>query len=224
MLLLDCLLHRLGTDPSSLAAALKQAIEKEHSRLRAGGIGHPEVRIEAVWDGLFPGRQGEELSTIIIEHELAVHPAWPMPGCHSLLAALKQRGLVLGIVSNAQFYTPLFLEALLGGSPETLGFSPSLCLYSCDFGFAKPDQLLFDAACQRLHTLEIASEDVLFVGNSMADDIIPAGRNGFMTVLAALDAHAFELPRALQEKGRDAVVSHLSRISMLIEESDRSPG
>ena len=50
-----------------------------------------------------------------------------MPGAAETLAALQQRGLLLGIVSNAQFYTPLMIEALLGKPPGELGFLPELC-------------------------------------------------------------------------------------------------
>ena len=213
--------YRLDADAVSLAATLRQAIAAEHTRVRATGIEHPEVRIEAIWDALFPGHPGEELRALIIEYELAVHPAWPMPGCRRLVAALKRRGTVLGIISNAQFYTPLFLEALLGESQRALGFSPSLCLYSCDFAAAKPDQRIFDAARERLRSFEIAPHETVLVGNSIVDDIVPARGNGFMTVLAALDARSFDPPRSSTETACDAVISSLSRVEALIRESDR---
>ena len=207
--------HHLQTEPAKLAVTLRESIAAEHSRKRARGVMHPEVRIENIWDGLFPGRRPEVLRSMIVEYELAAHPVWPMPGCRAVLSALKRRGITLGIISNAQFYTPLFLEALLGADMEVLGFSPSLCLYSCDFEIAKPDQALFNVAKERLRALGTVPENSLMIGNSVIDDIVPAGKIGFMTALAALDRRSFAAPSGPEEEP-DVVVTSLGHLDVLL--------
>ena len=166
--------HNAGHDASWLTGAIQEAIAVEHSALRSRGVSHPEVRIERVWQRLFPGRSRQELRAMIVEYELAAHPVWPMPGCRRLLAVLERRKVSLGIVSNAQFYTPLFLEALLGDGIEPLGFTPSLCLYSFDFHAAKPGPSLFSTARERLLALGTSPGDALVIGNSLVNDIVPA--------------------------------------------------
>ncbi len=94
----------------------------------------------------------------------------------------------------------MFLHALLGASLEDLGFAVRLCLYSCDFGIAKPGAALFDLARDRLHEMGLKEEDVVMVGNDLRNDIEPAAGSGFMTVLAVLD-------RRSSEPARDDAVS-----------------
>jgi putative hydrolase of the HAD superfamily len=207
--------HRLETSVEELAGSLQAGIAAEHERMRARGVTHPEIRIENVWQELFPGRAPDELQEAIVAYELAVHPVWPMTGCTRLLAFLRRRGLAIGIISNAQFYTPLFLRALFGIGLEALGFSPSLCLYSCDFSAAKPGQLLFDTARERLRSRDIAPRETLMIGNSLQDDVIPAARAGFMTVLAALDRRSFDKDAAGPDA--DAVIVGLAGVERLFK-------
>ena len=217
---LEALIRRyeLPTTVAELEAGLQSAIAREHAALRAAGRANPEVSIERIWAGMFSDRSPEDLRQVIVEYELATHPAWPMPGCRRLLQALACRGLTHGIVSNAQFYTPVFLHALLGASLQDLGFSSSLCLYSCDFGVAKPDPALFDHARRRLHELGLREEETVMVGDDPRNDIGPATRSGFMTVLAALDGRSYEsTPDGVGSAQPDAVIGHLAALETLVD-------
>jgi putative hydrolase of the HAD superfamily len=215
--------HRLPTTARELSAGLGHAIGAEHAALRASGNANPEVSIERIWAGLFPGRSHEELREAIVEYELATHPAWPMPGCRGLLRRLADQGIALGIVSNAQFYTPIFLHALLGASLEDLGFATRLCLYSWDFGFAKPGAALFDLARGRLYEMGLKEEEVVMVGNDRRNDIEPAARSGFMTVLASLDRRSSEPARDDATPVRpNAVIRQLRSLEPLVTEGERS--
>ena len=93
-----------------------------------------------------------------------------------------RRGLRLGIVSNAQFYTPLFFEVLLGGRPGDIGFTDSLCVYSFESAAAKPGPELFARAARGLADLGIEAGQAVMVGNDPDNDIAAAARCGFMTV------------------------------------------
>ncbi len=212
--------YRLSATGSELDAALNDAIARERSAARNRGSAHPEVAIESIWAGLFPALRPEALRKAIVEYELAAHPAWPMPGCQNLLRSLARAGVTVGIVSNAQFYTPLFLSALLGASLADLGFSSSLCLYSCNLGIAKPDPALFRLAADRLQRIGIHERETLVVGNDHANDIAPAALAGFMTVRAAMDRRS-SVPTGKGNgwRGPDAVIRGLASLKRLMEEA-----
>lgn len=200
---------------SGLASYFHQAVRESHAR---SGAAYPEISAGEIWEK-FPGRKisGEELA---LRYELAVNPVYPMPGAARLLSSLKAAGLVLGIVSNAQFYTPLLFEALLGGPPEALGFSPELTLYSYREGEAKPSSLLFEKARLALKKQGVRSDEAVYLGNDMGNDIYGAGRAGFRTVLFAGDRRSLRLREDDPRISRllpGAVVLQLSDFGQLIK-------
>jgi len=97
---------------------------------------------------------------------------------HALLDALRNRGLKLGLVSNA-FDPRWLLERTLGemGLAERL----DVTVFSSDVGRRKPDPVVFEAA---LVPLGVAAEDALFVGDRLYEDIRGAGELGMTTVQA----------------------------------------
>jgi putative hydrolase of the HAD superfamily len=175
--------HGVPIGREYLRAALAGAIEQQHAELRGRGVPHPEVRIERLWSALLPGRGDDEVRAIAAGWEAAVRPVLPAPGCRALLARLRGAGLALGIVSNSQFYTPGFLEVLLGGTLQELGFAASLCCWSYELLSAKPGPDLFAVAAARLAAMGIQPSAALVVGNDPAHDIAPASALGFMTAL-----------------------------------------
>jgi putative hydrolase of the HAD superfamily len=116
-----------------------------------------------------------------------------MPFARELTESLRARGVTLGLVSNAQFYTPLLFEAFWGLSDARLGFARGLRLYSYRLGRAKPSQVLFDLARKRLARRGIPAGRTLFVGNDVLNDILPASRAGFRTCLFAGDRRSLRL-------------------------------
>jgi HAD superfamily hydrolase (TIGR01549 family) len=95
------------------------------------------------------------------------------------LAALKNLGLKLGIVSNT-FVTSSSLEKHL----ELLGILQffSVRVYSYEFNFRKPDTRIFKAAAERVGE---KLENILFVGDRIDVDIKPAAKTGMQAVLKA---------------------------------------
>jgi putative hydrolase of the HAD superfamily len=193
-------------------------VAARHERLRASGIAFPEVRIERIWGGLFPGRSDNELRRLAIDYELATHSCWPMPGCRSVIASIADRGVRLGIVSNAQFYTPLFFQAFFARTTKELGFHPSLCVYSYRHRAGKPGPELYELAKKRLSRLGISAPEAVMVGNDLENDVAAARPAGFMTVLVTGDRR---MPR-VSDGGRtlrarpDAVIDRLSSLDRLI--------
>jgi putative hydrolase of the HAD superfamily len=207
--------RKVKITPPRLAELLDTAIRSAQARMRATGIDYPEVRIEAIWRGIVTHSLTEDLRELIVEYELANSPAWPMPGARRLLAALARQGVVLGIVSNAQFYTPLFFDALFGRSLEAAGFSPDLCLYSFQHGEAKPSQRLFGLIANRLRARGIRKREVLFIGNDPLNDMVPAARCGFMTALAAIDRRTLGEHRAVRG-GADLLIGSFADVEPLV--------
>jgi putative hydrolase of the HAD superfamily len=156
-----------------------------------------------------------------IEYECRVNPAWPMPGIAEVLRRIRDAGRPLGIISNAQFFTPLVIEALLGEPPATLGFRDDLCVYSYERLEAKPSTRLFEGALDRLAATDgLRPEQVLYVGNDVRNDVRPAAALGCRTALFAGDQRSWR-PRA-DDPGcagvePDAVLHRLDELPAMLE-------
>ena len=123
-----------------------------------------------------------------MEYEVRVNPTWPMPQLEAVLTQLADRLIPMGIVSNAQFYTPLLFPAHLNRSLETLGFDVEACVWSYQVGEAKPSPRLFDMALQTAATKwGLSPSEILYVGNDIRNDIWPAQLAGCRTALFAGD-------------------------------------
>ena len=162
---------------------------------------------------------------LAIEYEARVNPVWPMPGLLSCLAVLRSAGMVLGIVSNAQFFTPMLFPALVGKSVTELGFAKELCVWSFQHGHAKPGPFLYQQQRQLLASQGIQPGEILYVGNDMLNDVLPAQQVGFRTGLFAGDQRSL---RKREGDGRvanispDGVFTHLDQIALAVGASDGS--
>lgn len=172
------------------------AIEADHAAMRAVGVEHPEVDVVRIWERVL--RQLKARTTVpeitttrarrcALEYEVRANPVWPMPHALEVLKALGD--FRTGIVSNAQFYTPLLFEALLGSTVEELGLS--VCSWSYQVGEAKPSRRMFTGILEELRALCLpAPESVLYVGNDMLNDVWTAASVGCRTCLFAGDARS----------------------------------
>jgi putative hydrolase of the HAD superfamily len=154
---------------------------------------YPEIHVEDIWEQ-FPGRKKNiSPAEFALRYELAVNPVYPMPGTLETLTKLQAMGIKLGIISNAQFFTPLLFEACFGKSLTELGFTKDLLIYSYEAGEAKPAPSLFRKAVNYLNDHSIKAENCLYIGNDMLNDIYGAENLGFETALFAGDARSLRL-------------------------------
>jgi len=198
----DCPAASADAGPAGVAA-LGEAVRERHARARADGVDWPEVEIRDVWrtvldrlaaDGLVGAAAAADcVEPLAVEYECRVNPTWPMPDVVATLKLLRTRGVRLGIVSNAQFYTPLLFEALLDGAPEALGFAPALCSWSYRVGAGKPSLRMFEAPLRVLAADGIMAGETLYVGNDMRNDVWTAARAGCRTALYAGDRRSLRL-------------------------------
>lgn len=224
-----CTLHGTGIGRLCRNRYTEEILEA-HRTSRARGIRYPEVDIVTIWhrvlqrlsaEGLVSGEiTPARLVEVAVRYEARTNPVWPMPSCAETLARLSRAGLVLGIVSNAQFYTPLLFPAFLGAPPDLLGFDERLCVWSYRLGEAKPSPSLF---AELVTTLDaeygIRPHETLFVGNDMLNDVSAARDAGLRTALFAGDRRSLRLreddPRCADVKP-DAVILDLIDILSLL--------
>jgi putative hydrolase of the HAD superfamily len=113
----------------------------------------------------------------------AEHAAWDparQVAAHSpaLLESLRERGLKLGLVSNA--FDPGWL---LHRDLQQMGLADRLdfAVFSSEVGKRKPHPAIFERA---LEALGVAAADAVFVGDRLVEDVRGAGELGMTTVQA----------------------------------------
>ena len=206
-------------------------IRREHDALRAAGTDYPEVEIREIWFSVMeelwnrgmlePPPGGSSTDELALRHELSVNPVWTMPGFPEIVGTLKAGGLRIGIVSNAQFYTPLILEALAGKSLEDLGFEPPLCAWSYRLRRSKPSPRVFEGPLSQLAADGIPPSEILYVGNDMLNDVSAASLAGCRTALFAGDRRSLRLREGDERADAepDMVVTELGQLARIIDES-----
>ena len=179
----------------ALLRAFFSTIQSTHETLKAKGVDFPEVEIDRIWMQVLENDDIDTVRAFAAEYEFLVNPVYPMPHLKELFSGCGERNLPMGIISNAQFFTPLLFDLFLGFNPEALGFLPDLVLFSYEYGYAKPSRVLYDMAAERVQQHDMSSDAVLYVGNDMLNDIYPAKAAGFKTALFAGDARSLRLRR-----------------------------
>jgi len=229
-------LESLGVEPTRMTERRELAnrgmesffeiVEASHAASRANGARWPEIDITTIWqqvvDDLLAKSLIDEHSrhriaprVLAVQYEVRANPCWPMPNLLKCLAGLREEGVAIGIISNAQFYTPLLLESLLGAPLEKLGFSEDLQYYSYRYGVAKPGDELYLMAAETLRNRGIEATETLYVGNDVLNDVAPARKLGFHTGLFAGDARSLRRrvgDSAVEGVAPDLVVTDLAQL------------
>lgn len=192
---LQALLSQFGiaVPPRALLKELRHAIEARHAQLQRRGVDFPEVKIDRIWMQVLQNNDKNFVRRFALEFELIVNPVYPMPNLAAMLAACREQKIRLGIISNAQFYTPCLFQWFLKATPAALGFDPELAYYSYRFGIAKPSPRLFAMAAEKLAQKGIRPSSALYLGNDLGNDIYPAHITGFQTALFAGDRRSLRL-------------------------------
>jgi putative hydrolase of the HAD superfamily len=207
------------------------AIRKHHERLRREGIDFPEVDIREVWKETIEGltrskiigpaeSTSDRIEALAVEAECRLNPVWPMPGLVRILEYANSRGYLLGIVSNAQFYTPLLFPALTEKDLTALGFAEDLRVWSYRLNTAKPSLRIFGALLGTLRSAYgIEPQETVYIGNDMLNDMYTAHTAGMRTVLFAGDARSLKMrtddPRCSDVRP-DRTVTGLEQLTVLL--------
>lgn len=182
-------------------------IALNHEKAIKEGTTFPEVRIEEVWNLILmilkrrgyraaefcPGPPEDFARYLAFSYNFLSLGRQLYPGVISALQQLKEQNIVLGILSNAQFYTPIDLTLLIrdqsNGKFDDYNelFDPDLTFYSFEYGVAKPNKLLFRKLYDSLYEYQILPGQTVFVGNDLSLDIAPAMEAGMRTAFFSGD-------------------------------------
>lgn len=192
---IEQLLHKYHVRHSvpDLLDAYFSTVQSAHDRMRGQGIDVPEIQVESIWMKVLQTHDLVTARRFAVEFEMIVDPTWPMPHARETIAAIRQTGIILGIISNAQFYTPHLFDLFFEASVEEMGFDPGLIFYSFIHGRAKPSPEMFEKAADRIRSMGFEPGEAVYVGNDMKNDILPSRAMGFQTVLFAGDRRSLRL-------------------------------
>ncbi len=214
---LEKLLYNFGIqkEPQTVLKQFFTAIENQHKLLKRKGVDFPEVEIDQIWMRVLENDDLETVRTFAIEFELIANPVYPMPHLERMLSVCRDSNVLMGIISNAQFYTPYLFNWFLDLSPENLGFHPDLILYSYKFGYSKPSTFMFQVAADKLKNMDVPTHSAIYFGNDMLNDIYPAKKAGFKTGLFAGDTRSLRLRKndpKCKDLSADIVITDLVQI------------
>jgi putative hydrolase of the HAD superfamily len=182
-------------------------ITLKHEIAEKKNIEFPEVKIESVWEaivlmlkrrGYDPSRfnlgdSADFVRCVAYHYNFFSFSRGLYQGVYETLLELQSKNIRLGLVSNAQFYTPIDLSLYLrdqsGGACDDLVriFDPNLIFFSFEYGVSKPHPLLFRKLFDALYEYHVLPSQTLFVGNDLAADIGPARQAGMKTAFFAGD-------------------------------------
>lgn len=220
-----CMRFGISDSAEQVLSRYRRGIAEEHRRsletegANSSDVFQPEVRVEEIWNELYHFQNMDAAMEFALRYECLVNPVYPMPSLGFVLEDVQNAGLSMGIVSNAQFFTPLLFNAFLGKGIKELGFAEELCVFSFLLGEAKPSARLFEIPRDILLDRGIDPESILYVGNDMLNDILCAKDAGFRTALFAGDSRSLRL-REGDERVRgcepDWIITSLDQLQAFI--------
>jgi putative hydrolase of the HAD superfamily len=196
----------LGLDPTDLKArwaVFEPVLEAGQAPRRSGGLG-PELRwVRAV---------AAELGVILTSTDLArIEADWdftrrqalldPPPSAVATLAALRERGMRLGVLSNTHG-----LE-IRAWDRSPLAAHVDVVALSHEIGACKPDPATYAYALNRL---KVPAGAAAYVGDGSSDELVGARAAGFGMVILAEEAPARSAPRELRRLRAQADASVVS--------------
>jgi len=172
-----------------------------------------ELDLVATFDEVLSATLGLTVPADVVRHVVALdHSAYSKTitvseETLSVLRALRERDLSLGLVSNVTL-----LPQLMRADLDALGILPLLdeTTFSSEVGTRKPDEAIFRSA---LGELGVDAADAVFVGDRLLDDVGGAQSVGMRTVLTREFRH--EEPRHDLEP--DAVIERLDELPGVLD-------
>ncbi|KKJ95526.1 HAD family hydrolase [Micromonospora sp. HK10] len=162
------------------ADTLAEVLDRTYYQRASGGLGNAEATLRWVCDqaGVRPSDRAVR-AAVASRHRAVRADTRLRDEAVPVLAALRQRGVRTGLISDCTHELPAFLPQL--------AVAPLLDVrvFSVQVGRCKPDPALYLAACQRLG---LVPSDCLYVGDGGSQELTGADRAGMTAVrLAAPD-------------------------------------
>lgn len=167
----------------SFSKECDRLIAWHHEQLMKRGIMFPEVNWENIVKLALPEvlqlKEGEQEEFIFLQSRVW-HSVEMYPGAEEFLKFVKENGALLGIASNCQNYTLREMRNVLEKHGLSMSlFNPDLCFYSFKYGFSKPNPHVFQLLNTRLEIVGVKPDEIMMVGDSIENDIIPARQFGW---------------------------------------------
>jgi FMN phosphatase YigB (HAD superfamily) len=144
-------------------------------------------------------------------------------GALEVLRGLFHAGLRVGLVADAQRFTPVQMLRALGkqGTLRSLDelFDPVLATLSYREGVRKPSRSLYQRALERFRKMGIAASQILMVGTRVRDDLAVAKEMGMRTALLATDKTALSATReelTVPEMRPDRLLTSLAQLREIV--------
>ncbi len=211
----------------------KQSVKEFHEQERTEEKPYPEIDIAQIWEGIIKTHQNRNqlivddplcIKCFVFVFEVLSNRIYPMPGMKELLTRLASLNYPLGIISNAQFYTPVILNYFLNDTvtenEAVAPFDPDLTVFSYKHMRSKPDMFLFQLLKDQCrHKYGLFADEILFIGNDMYRDIYPAFLAGFKTALFAGDTKSLRLRQEKPELKKvvpDFIITDLMQLVTIL--------
>lgn len=214
--------RKITADCDDILASWMRLVAAQHAIHRSETNPQPEVDVREIWSAalaefgiVLPDRA--QVALLALAFELETNPVWPMPASLETLTALTRANIAVGIVSNAQFYTPLILETLWHTSLSQLRLDP--LVWSYEIRAAKPGSAPFVALIDAVASRGIQPHEILYVGNDMLNDVKVAQLNGIHAALFAGDRRSLRMRRDDQRVSGvvpQRVVTDLSQLLTIV--------
>jgi putative hydrolase of the HAD superfamily len=204
-----------------------------HEAAKMNKIPYPEIDILSIWKivliharrkGLVTFTDDVDILLMACVFEFLSNKVYPMPGFKVTIKSLVERNIPLGLVSNAQFYTPVLMNYFLNNKislkERIKCFDRDMVVFSYKLGKAKPDPTLYEELIPTLKwKFGIYPEEVLFVGNDMLKDIFASKQAGFKTALFAGDMRSLRLrdeDNNVAELKPDFIITELNQLLTIV--------
>jgi FMN phosphatase YigB (HAD superfamily) len=182
----------------------------EQRTFPGGGEKYPEIQAERLWEAFikkllqkdyvfdagFYGSLNEFSRKVAYFFHASLQGTACYPGAASVLGTMHQKGMVQGLLSDAQSFTVVQLERGLTRQDPNLRLddlvSLDLRVLSYEQRIRKPSDRLFRQMAGVLAQRGIKPEEVLHVGSRITGDVVPAHRAGMKAGLFAGDKDSLE--------------------------------
>jgi putative hydrolase of the HAD superfamily len=218
---------------SSILKEFRNTIEQNHLLRKEKNIKYPEVDYIKIWEQVLKvaldkkwiyRKNNINIRLLTFVFEILSNRVYPMPGMNKTILELYKNGVPLGIISNAQFYTPIVLNYFINKKyiedDIVSFFDPDLTVFSYKKLMSKPDESLFLELIPTLRKkYNIEPAEVLFVGNDMFKDVYAGKTAGFKTALFAGDMRSYRTRNDREEvKGLkpDHLITELDQILEIV--------
>jgi FMN phosphatase YigB (HAD superfamily) len=230
----------MSRKPGQPAEYMGQLYRNALTELRSApspGEKHPEIAVERAWESIlkkllqkeyqfdagFFGSLNEYSRKVAYFFHASLQGVGCYDGAAAALRALHRRGVVQGLIADAQCFTAVQLGRCLARQDEAARLEelidPGLRALSFEVRARKPSEQMFRHLLARAEERGLKAGQVLHVGSRITHDVAPARKLGMRTALFAGDKASLEAKkRHLKDPASrpDVLLTELTQITEVV--------